>query len=426
MKPLSDVCCLVIDHGLFLPFAQRMAKACKRVLYQYPQSIKGFPTLASCIIGDGFENIERVEEFWPHIKDVDLVCFPDISQSGLQLYLESIDKAVWGSRAGDSLELNRHKFLRVLKEIGLPVPTQITVKGLSKLREHLKDKADKSIKISKYRGDMETFHWRDYDLDSGWLDSLAVKFGPAKDLIPFMVFDPIEAPVEVGGDTYCVDGQWPSIMLSGLESKDKCYLGSVVSVADMPPEIQAIMEAFSPVLKEYRYRNEWSMETRDGKYIDPTCRGGLPSTASQLNTWKNFPEIVWAGANGELIEPDPAWMFTAECILSLKGKKDEWGKTRIPEEIADFVKLASCCEIDGSICFPPDGHEGSDVGWLQAGGDTMEEAIDNIKELAAKLPDGLTAATDDLAQLLKDMQKAQGEGIEIAPQEIPEPEMAVT
>jgi hypothetical protein len=426
MKPISDLTVLVSDHGLFLPVAKRMAKDCKRVLYQYPSSIKGFPSLSSCIIGDGFENIERVEEIWPYLNEVDLFIFSDISQSGLQLYLESIGKKVWGSRAGDTLELNRHKFLKVLAEIGLPVPEQTTVKGLAKLREYLRDKTDKFIKISKYRADMETAHWRDYDLDSGWLDSLAVKFGPAQDLIPFMVFEPIDAPVEVGGDTYCVDGQWPSIMLHGDEAKDKCYFGAVTKREDMPAELQDIMEAFSPVLKDFRYRNEWSMETRDGKYIDPTCRGGLPSTASQLNTWSNFPEIVWAGANGELVEPVPAYQFSAECILTLKGKKDEWGKTRVEGEVAEACHFASCCEIDGAICFPPDGHEGDDVGWLQAGGDTMEEAIENMKKLAEDLPDGLTAATEDLVGLLAKIKEGEEAGIQFTDQTVPEPETAVT
>lgn len=425
MKQTNEVTACVVDFGLFLPVARRLAKSFKRVLYQHPPSIRGFPTLASSIIGDGFENIERVEEFWPHLDEIDLFVFSDIGQSGLQLYLESIGKPVWGSRTGDSLELNRHKFLRVLKDIGLPAPSQTTVKGLSKLRSHLVDQKDKFIKISKYRADMETRHWRDYDLDSGWLDSLAIKFGPAQEFIPFLVFDSIEAPIEDGGDTYSVDGQWPSLMLHGVEEKDRCYMAAVTKREDMPPELQAIMEAFSPVLREHRYRNEWSMEIRGDEFIDPTCRGGLPSTASQLNIWSNFADIVWAGANGELVEPDPTHLFSVECILSLKGKKEEWGKIRVEGEVSASCHFAACCEIDGAICFPPDGHEGDDVGWLQAGADTPDEAIERIKELAGQLPDGLNAATSDLAELLVKIKAGEKEGIEFSEQPVPEPETVI-
>lgn len=424
MKPISDVSCLVFDHGLFLPVAHRMAQACKRVLYHNPCS-EAFATLNKHIIGDGYSDIEKCEDIWKVKKDVDLWIFPDIQDSGLQLELESQGFAVWGSRNGDSLEINRQKFNRVLAEVGLPVAPHVVVTGLAKLRSHLEDLTDKYIKVSKYRGTFETYHWRDYDLDSGWLDSLAVKLGPCQNKIPFLVFDPIDAPVEVGGDTYCVDGKWPSLMLHGDEEKDRCYLGAVTQFGDMPDELRDIMEAFSPVLAKERYRNQFSMETRDGRFIDATMRGGLPSTASQLNTWSNFPDIVWAGANGELVEPIPGNEFSAEAILSLKGSKDEWGKTRIDKSLKDQAKFTGCCEVDGAICFPPDGHEGNDVGWLVCGGDTMEQAVTGLIELAGQLPDGLSAATEALPGLLDKIQKAQDEGITFSEEPIPEPETAL-
>jgi hypothetical protein len=273
---------------------------------------------------------------------------------------------------------------------------------------------------------METWHWRDKTLDSGRLDALAVKLGPFQDHMPFLVVDAIDCEIEVGGDTYCVDGYWPSMMLCGLENKDRCYLAEVKNREEMPQELVDIIEAFSPQMNKLRYRNQWSMETRDGRFIDPTCRGGLPSTASQLNTWENFPEIVLAGANGKCLDPIPKFKFSSEAILSLNGKKDDWGKIVIPPELSESVQLASCCEIDGAICFPPDGHEGEDVGWLVAGGETMEEAIEELNRLADLLPDGLTAATVDLIELVRNMRKAEDAGNEVSSEAIPEPETVVS
>lgn len=424
MKDISQVTCCVVDHGLFPAVAFRMAKACKRVLYQTPTE-KAFTTLNDHILGDGFEEIERCEDFWKIKKEIDLFIFPDIQHSGLQLELESQGFAVWGSRAGDSLEINREKFNRVLKEVGLPVAPYEVIKGLTNLRLFLQDKTDRYIKISKYRGTMETTHWRDYDLDSTWLDAIAVKLGPAQELLKFLVFEPIDAPVEIGGDTYSVDGKWPKWMLHGDEEKDKSYFGAVTAYDDMPQELQDIMEAFSPILKKERYRNEWSMETRDGRFIDATCRGGLPSTGSQLNTWGNFPEIVWAGAHGIIVDPEPEHLFSAECIVNLKSKKDEWGKARVPKELAGHLQLAGCCEIDGAICWPPDGDDESDVGWLVAGGDTMDETIENMKELAEKLPEGLSADLDTLVGLIEKIKAGEEAGVEFTDQEIPEPEIVI-
>ncbi|HUD83436.1 MAG TPA: hypothetical protein VMQ67_08025 [Candidatus Saccharimonadales bacterium] len=423
MKEASQVTALVFDNGLFLPVAQRLAKTFKRVLYQTPWE-KGFSTLNDHIVGDGFENVELCEDFWKVKKDVDCWCFPDIQHAGLQLELESQGFPVWGSRNGDSIELNRVKFHRILREVGLPAPEFKMVYGLASLREHLSDKTDKYIKISKYRGTMETWHWRDKTLDSGRLDALAVKLGPFQNHMPFLVVDPIDCVVEVGGDTFCVDGQWPSLMLHGDEEKDRCYFGAVTPFDEMPDELKAIIEAFSPVLKKERYRNQFSMETRDGRFIDPTMRGGLPSTASQLSA-SNFPEIVWAGANGELIEPDYPHPFTAEAILTLKGKKEEWGKIRVEGAVAEACQFAGACEIDGMVCWPPDGSDEEDVGWIVAGGDTPTEAIENLKQLASDLPDGLSAATEDFAGLLNKVHDGEADGITMTDEIVPEPEIAV-
>jgi hypothetical protein len=420
MKEISQATALVYDHGLFLPIAHRLAEKFKRVLYFTPCE-EAFATLDKHIVGDGYDNIEKCQDLWKVKNEVDCFVFPDIQHSGLQLELESQGFAVWGSRNGDSLEINRQKFNRVLKEVGLPVAKHVVIKGLTDLRSHLRDLTDRYIKVSKYRGTCETFHWRDNDLDSGWLDAMAVKLGPAQDLLPFLVFEPIDAPVEIGGDTYCVDGQWPSLMLHGDEEKDRCYFGAVTPFEKMPEELKAIMEAFSPVLKKERYRNQWSMETRDGKFIDATCRGGLPSTGSQLSTWSNFPEIVYHGAHGELVEPIPAHQFSVECILSLKSKPHEWGKTRIRKELVGHAQFAACCEIDGAICFPPDGHSGDDVGWLVAGGDTMEEAIAEIIRLSDLLPDGLDAATMDLIGLIEKIKAGEKEGADFGEEKVPEP-----
>ena len=420
MKPVSDITALVFDHGLFLPLALKLAKTYKRVLYHTPWE-KGFPLLNDCIIGDGFDEIERCDDIWSVKNEVDLWIFSDIQHSGLQLELESQGAAVWGSRRGDSLEINREKFHRVLAEIGLPVPTFETIQGLEALREHLADKQDKYIKVSKYRGSFESYHWRNMDLDAGMLDVWSVRFGPAQNLVRFMVCDAIEASLEVGGDTLGVDGAWPTLMLHGDEQKDKGYLATVTKRTEMPEQIRAVLDAFSTVLKEERYRNFWSMELRDDKFIDPCCRGGLPSVGAQMEIWKNLPEIIWAGAHGELVEPEPSDQVVAECALTMKTEKQAWGKTRIPEELEDFCKFGNCCKLDGAICFPPDDSIGEEIGWLVVTGPTIEAVSELMHEKAALLPEGVNANTDSLYDLVISIQSGEKEGIEFGKQPIPEP-----
>ena len=302
-RDISTLTVCVVDHGLGIPVAQRLARnGFGRVLYHVPND-EGFPTINRCIIGENMDGIEKVDGFWRIKNEIDCFVFPDMGWADLQLELESQGFPVWGSREGDTLEIYRQKFHKVLKRVGLEVAKFVPIRGLNALRKHLEDAEDKYIKISRFRGTMETHHWRSWDLDEGWLDVLAVKCGPAKELITFLVFDAIDTPLEVGGDTHGVDGKWPSLMLHADECKDHSILGVVTPRDEMPEKIQDVLNAFGPELEKYRYRNQWSMEIRilddKGYFIDPCCRLGLPSTLSQMMLWGNWPEIVWAGQTGK-------------------------------------------------------------------------------------------------------------------------------
>lgn len=424
MKDLSQLTALVYDHGLFLPLAQRLARDFGRVLY-FTEWQEGFSTVNKAVIGSGLEKVERVMDIWKAKKEVDLFVFPDVQHSGLQLELESQGYPVWGARRGDELELNRKLFLKVLEEVGLDVPEYEICKGISALRECLKEKENCYIKISLFRGSLETKHFRSWKLDENLLDLWAVRFGGMREKIPFLVFDAIETPLEIGGDTYCVDGKWPSLMLHGIEEKDSAYLSAVTQREKMPYQLLEVMERFSKRLEKYRYRNEWSMEVRvkddNFFFIDPTCRGGLPSTGSQLELWENFGEIVWEGAHGNLVEPVPLGKFSAELIVRAKSEDGLWACAEIPKELEQWLKLADCCEIDGVRYWPREGSDDDCVGWLVAIGDTPQEAVDKIKGYAEALPDGLSVDLAPLADVLKNIATGEEEGIGFTNKPVPEP-----
>lgn len=428
MKEASQITACVLDHGLFLPAAHRLAEAYQRVLYWTPHE-QGFPSVKRVILGDGFEDIEWCDEFWSLKHEIDLFVVFDIGLSALQLELESQGFPVWGPRWADSIELDREKFLRLLSEKHLDVPKHEVFEGLSALRDHLIDTEDRYIKISRYRGDMETFHWRSWSLDEVKLDELAMRFGPAKELIRFLVFEPIETDIEIGSDTYCVDGQWPSKMINGTEWKDQAYIGVVTDTVDMPEQALAVLEAFKPEFEKYRYRCEFSSEIRvkgdQAYFTDPTTRGGLPSTGSQLKLWTNFPEIVWAGAHGVLIEPEPTADYSVELMLKTKAPKGAWSIVEMPDELKPWAMLANCCMIDGRYCFPPDENHEDDIGWLVAIGDTPQEVIASIKEKVDLLPDGITTDVSPLADILREMENAEKEGVLMSDDKLPEPSTVI-
>jgi hypothetical protein len=423
MKSVSDVTFLVIDSGLFFPMALRLAEDAKRVIWHNPDQ-RGFPSLRQGAIGDGFEQIQTCLDFWPLLGDVDCVVIPDISHSGLQQHLRSIGKAVWGSGIGDRLELNREFFMRRLGQMGLSVPSFEVVVGLSKLREHLRECEDVYIKVSRWRGDFETTHWRNWALDSGWLDQQAVNFGPLQESIRFLVFDAIDTNLEIGADTYFV-GNWPALMLAGTESKDKTFFGSVMPIQEMPEQIQELIVAVAPYLRDVGYTNFISFEDRVTEethcWTDATQRPGKPSSGSQELLWDNYSEIIWAGANGELVDPVPVNKFSIECQITCKPEKDTWVTLGLPRGLERHCRLSYCGYLDGCYVFPPDEFHHGELGWLVATADTPKATLELAKALCDELPDGVDANVEGMVDLIKEVDEADKEGITLSSKPMPNP-----
>ena len=422
MKDVSDVTFCVVDTGLFLPLAFCLSQQAKRVIY-WNTDKRSFPSVKQGTIGDGFENIEQYWGLYPP-KDADCYVFPDIGNADLQEDLIERGRKVWGSGGGDILELDREHFMEVIKEVGLDVPKFEVVVGWTALSKHLIDQEDKYIKISRFRGDMETTHWRSWAQDEQWLYWLAIQFGSVKERIRFLVFDAIDTDLEIGADTYCVDGNWPALMLNGFEAKDTTYFSAVTKRSDMPEQINDVLEAFGPELRHHSYRNQWSMEVRvkgdEAYFIDATCRGGMPSSGSQQLIWSNFPDIIWHGANGQLLEPEPAAKFSIECMICSKTGKDLWDEVEIDPSIERNVRFSSCALVDGKYCFPPDEFHEGELGWLVALGDTPSETLKNAKDIADKLPDGLDAKLENLTALIQEIESAQELGIPFTDQKVPD------
>lgn len=421
MKELSQVTAIVVDNELFQPIAHRLARDFRRVLYftEWEKARK----IEDAVAGDGFPDIERCFDYWEVKDEVDLWVFPDVGYAGLQKELESQGRLVWGTRDAGRQETDRALFLKTLKRCGLNVPPHDVVMGLVALRKFLEDAEDVYIKISRYRGSFETSHFRNMKEDRGLLDLWGVKFGPVSEKIPFLVFHNIDTPLELGADLYRAGGKWPSLMLNGIEWKDRSYFAAVTKREDMPQQIQDVLECYGEVLDESRYAGQFSMEMRlkdeDGYFIDPTCRGGLPSTASQLTLWRNFSEIVYRGAQGEMVEPEAAAQFSAESIVTMKGDNNLWRTAEIPVKLDGHLLLAGCCMVDGVVAFAPD--DDDTVGWLVNTGDDQKAVILGMNELADELPDGMDANTECLAYVLKEIHEAEKQGVEFSNEPTPEP-----
>ena len=293
---LSSKSIVCMDSGLFPHIAQCLATQFGKVYYHAP-SQHVFSHLADAVVGDGFENIERVEEPYSLIGKVDCWCFTDIGQGDFQSYLSSIGESVWGHHGADVLERRKGLFLKELEAVGLPVAPHTVVKGMDNLRAFLRDREDVYIKISNYRGDFETAHWRNWTLDAGLLDCAAHRLGPFQNLITFYVFEALDTTIEDGVDTWWVGGEWPKRVLHAVEKKDKSLIGGLQNLSDVAEPVRRVNELFGPVLDRYGTQGPFSTEVRlvDGEpyFIDATCFSQDTEVLTDSG-WKLFHAIgLW-------------------------------------------------------------------------------------------------------------------------------------
>src|SRR5208282_1117994 len=119
MKPVEDIVACCVDYGTFLSIAERLGQTCAKVYYSSPID-QEYQNIRDCVLGQGLDNVERLDDLFDRINEIDLFVFPDIGFSSLQRHLRSLGKAVWGHMGATDLELYRDFFLDILREHGLP------------------------------------------------------------------------------------------------------------------------------------------------------------------------------------------------------------------------------------------------------------------------------------------------------------------
>ena len=380
----STKCCAVVDNGLFVEVATALAPAFGEVLYYSPWE-SAFPKSNSTLIGVGIPGVTRVNTIYDRTADVDLWVFPDVYYGAFQCHLEELGKRVWGSRLGERLELDRVWSKECLAKLGVPIGRFEVIIGLDALRVYLKSHRDQWVKISCTRGDMETFHSKNYKLIEPRLDELEHNLGAKKKIMEFIVEDDIDEVTEVGYDGYAVDGSYPSCAMVGIEAKNKGYLGMMQDTKHMLPQVQAVNNAIVAQLREWKYRNFISLEMRitdDGTpyVIDPCTRLTSPPGELLLAMYTNLADIFWEGAEGRCIDPIPAGKYGAELVISSGWADKNWQAIEFPAKLRPFIKLRNLAIIDGRYYCVPQAVGLNEVGSIVAYGETLDEAIEACEE----------------------------------------------
>lgn len=407
---MLDYTVMVVDSGIFQPLAHRLAKGFKRVKY-YREYHQGFPLPNDMAVGENYPDLECVDSIMGEIHDTDLFVFPDIMFSEDQEYLRSIGKLVFGSGDADSLEMFRDDFYATLKSVGLPNIPQVKVKGVAKLRDHLKENEDKWIKVSYVRGLCETWHHENYVLSKPFIDEIEFKLNAISEEQEFIVQDALDAEKEIGSDQIIVDGNFPKTVQWAIEGKDKTCLATMKPYAMLPQGLKEIYMKMQPKLKPVRgfFSSEVRKGKKDGKFYftDPTMRCASPCGETYMAMCDNLPEMVLGAAQGQIVEPQYKNRFAAQAMISSDLAETLSVPIQIDPKVREFVHLyhSGIRESDGEeVVYQTDARLselGSVLGLSSVSiDDAIKKCCDNAKGIHCQK---ISICTDSLPEFKKDL-----------------------
>ncbi len=416
---LSKKSVLVIAHGLYCEFAITLAREFGKV-YFCPWSITDYPQMEKKLLGTGMEGLEVIAD--PDDIDpdkVDLFCFPGIGRAGMQRRLRREGRLVFGTGAGDELEIDRASAQRHMRALGLPTNPFDEVTGMEELRKYLKSHPDVFVKIEDgWRGNFESVYARDYETVETELDRLALEIGPFKYIVKFICEKPLKNKTEVGLDLLTVDGKFPASTFGGIEIKDCGFAGCFQPWDDFPAPVRLPFETMAPTLARYKYRSFLSSESRIGKdkkpfTIDWTCRLPSPPHEIFIELDKALPQRVWAAASGEMLDPKPLAKYGA-CAMIKSGEADKIAHhcIQFPDKYRANVKIHYPVKIEGKYYACTNGILGAVIGW----GDSLKAAREMVKEVAGEVQGHkLHINVESLDKAEAEIEKAEEYGIGMFP-----------
>ena len=409
---LKDKTVCVFDTGSFTSIAPRLAKEFGRVLYFSPWEGNGFPESKFAKVGTGIPGVERIDSIWDYADgdEVDLFVFTDVYYRAEQELLRRMGKNVWGSARTSWLERNKLAFYQWVDKEEMPIPETNEEIGIDNLAKNIKP--DEYIKISEYRGDLETLKYYDKERSQFRLDELKLNLSPFDKTYPALRQKKVEG-TEIGGDSYTVNGQYPKHYLYGLEDKDRYYFGKIVPYAKLPEQIQYVDEKLSKVFEEEQTRTHFSHEMRIDKngepfFTDFTGRFPNPPYQLHLKMVKNLGEIMYYGSQGIMIEPEYEAKFGVVAIFRSPTAEGFNLPIKVPEKIQEWVMPMNLAMIDGEMV-SVNLNKIDECGAVVGIGDSLWEARDHCEENAEEVKaDGLeidVPTKEDIEKKLEELKE---------------------
>jgi hypothetical protein len=380
---------LVLDTGLAIDHAMRFVVDGCVVYYWLSGYISAFPRFEETVIGDGFP-FEKIEDWGGIVDRVGLVYITDNTFPQLAEYLRKLGKLVYGPTPElVKWEADRIYGYQSMKEKGITVPPGKICKGKEELLDYVREKERQSkrvwIKIeNRFRGQIETFSVATAEEAETMLGQAGL--GPYLDEAKFLVQENVDG-VEIGCDGYVVPSGVLEPIAYTIEKKGR---GNVAVWQRGSDFMEYWYEKVIDVVEETDYRCNLSVEgIWDGKnlnVLEPTPRNPYPVSSLYPRFVKNWVDVVWAVAEGKVIELDVDWEKPFMVELTVTSDSDLMRIIDVPE---DLVKWD-----DEGIGFRRVVYKGERYWWVPGDailctvnvkGRTLEEAFQRAEELVSEI-----------------------------------------
>ena len=457
---------LCYDYGLFTELAASLVPRFKQVFYYIPWQ-DAFPSSAKQKIGMDFKGLTRVQEFWNYVDEADLIVFFDTYTGDLANYLRRHGKRVFGAGEAEAMELKRWNMRDLQKMKGMPTQNTLKLTSVDDLetyfegienqvkksygnvnplivrarmnhlpkkynnfsrkyfvgdnsseveKEFLKGAKNKFVKVNN-RGDIESFFAPDYNDAGSKINSLAEKLGHRGDAdeVQFVIEDSVKG-IEPGFDGIQVNGQFLSPTMWGFEKKGAGYIGKITSYDNLPGFIKESNKPLTEIMKELKPTSSFfSTEIIVGKdkkpyLIDPTVRCPAPvGSAIYSELYKNLADILWFGAEGEVVEPETIKAkYVAGMAYDSDWAQDHELEVEFPLEVADKVKMRMAYGKNNKIYAAPGF---SSILSVVGFGETIDEAVADARKSASKVKGYGLNTGDKLDKIAEEIKEAEKDGI---------------
>jgi hypothetical protein len=394
MKTYPDKSVLFCDGcGLFIPWAEKISEGFG-ASYYFNNYIDVYPSFIKYNIGYGLfkykpKSIFEISKKYDYRK-IDLFVFLDNGYMWEAELLKSMGKRVFSCFQAENLELSREFAIKKMQEVGLPtIPTEF-IHGFDDLKEYLEQNDRKYVKVSEFRDIFESWEHENFDQSEQFLLDKQAELGlAASTLIDVLVQDMIESDIEIGATMYNIDGQHPNVVSQDIEIKDKLAIGKLVDWDDLIPQVKDSYEKLAEYFEETECRMVVSNEVRidkkgNGYTIDWTTRIPSPAGGIVLSLIDNWPEIVWEGADGNLVEPEFKHRYGIELVFGDHEAADSETRVEFDEKYRDNVKLYCHYRVNKKDYVAPA------TGWDTVGtivyiGDSVKECEEGLRKVVKEI-----------------------------------------